>query len=94
MGANLRESLTDMDNGFVHRRDRSASNEFIDLPPLPDFYDNRDLAQREENIQNYKSNDNNKNIFSSLAEDGDDFHFEIGFADEENNDNLDMGIEF
>ena len=96
MGANLRESLTDMDNNFVvQRRDRSQSNEKFDLPPLPDFYDNRDLAHYKDDVnENYKSTGSNftKNIFSNLAADGDEFQFEIELKEEESPDHLDLDL--
>lgn len=45
---NIRNSLSDLsdDAHFAQRRDRSCSNERFDLPPLPDFDDNKDLTSR------------------------------------------------
>lgn len=61
----------DDDQGFFQkRRDRSASNENYDLPPLPELEDNKDLYQNDDdNYMNYKSNENvSKNsLFSNLA---------------------------
>lgn len=73
MGLNLRESLSDMNDQPVFRRDRSASNEKFDLPPLSNFDDNKDLMEDSEGLNimgNYNSNDYvmKSSIFSSLAD--------------------------
>ena len=80
VGDHIRDSLSDMGNMGTHqfaRRDRSASNEKFDLPPLPDFNDNRDLDDEEDNflVNNYKSNGSNNNMFSNLAAEGEDADF-------------------
>lgn len=58
---------TDDDNGPFEfgRRERSASNDKFDLPPLPDMDDNKDLGALEEpeslNFKgNYRSNEGGK----------------------------------
>jgi len=80
----LRASLTDIvgDADFQHRRrDRSASNEKFDLPPLPDFDDNKDLYQQSGDdqdddfmINNYKSNEQKvpPSMFAALGGEDDD----------------------
>lgn len=79
---NIRNSLTDMDQTPIQRRDRSASNEF-ELPPLPEMDDNKDLQEEEMELRNYKSNDG-PNMFSNLAADDDD---QVDFGQE-----IDMGL--
>lgn len=77
---NMRKSLSDLsseDQGFFQkRRDRSASNENYDLPPLPELEDNKDLYQDEDdNYMNYKSNEKatiNNLLFAGLAAADDD----------------------
>jgi hypothetical protein len=56
-----------MEDNVFTRRDRSASNEHFELPPLPDIEDNKDLNDDGE-MQNYKSNGEGKSsMFSGLA---------------------------
>ena len=73
---NLRASLTDMkDDHVFQKRDRSYSNEKFELPPLPEFDDNKDLQtsgnEQQDNfmMNNYKSNEiiDKNSIFSNLA---------------------------
>ena len=66
MSENMRKSLTDMGPRVVGRRNRSESDDRIELPPLPDDEDNKDLL--EEPQHNYASN-GSSNIFSHLAAD-------------------------
>ena len=70
IGLNLRESLSDMNEAPVFRRDRSASNEKFELPPLSDFDDNKDMGDNNNLMGNYNSNDfvMKSSIFSSLAD--------------------------
>jgi hypothetical protein len=82
---NILNSLSDMSGDeMIHRRDRSASNEKFELPPLPDFYDNKDLNEDMDDngdylMNNYKSNEmtNKKNIFSGLAIEDDDDELQL-----------------
>lgn len=52
----IRESLTDMNEDQHFKRERADSNDVIELPPLPDYDDNKDNDALNDLNQNYRSN--------------------------------------